>query len=98
MSIDIHSTVFTPIEPGDPYLVVASILSLQAITAKEWKIQEQHIARTLEEATAKCCELACALRRMIQERGRRVSGIRCSHCPTPATPSCGRLAIPRPAK
>ncbi len=88
----IHSTVFCPLVPDEPYLVVASVLPPEGAPPEMPQPQKRDVAPNLEEAARKCCELASLLRELARERGKDVSAIDCSHCPTADAPDCGELA------
>ena len=96
MEMNVHSTVFVPANPGEPYLVVASALPVEAREIRKLQPRSECLVTTLREAVGKCCELACAIRQWVEGGGGDVLGIRCSHCPTAHAPRCGRLARGNP--
>lgn len=92
MALRIHSTVFSPVDPEEPYLIVASVLAPNEASVGQWQPQKRGVAASLEDAAKKCCELASLLRHLAHDYGNSVSAIDCSHCPTADAPDCGALA------
>jgi hypothetical protein len=90
--MNVHATVFNPLAEHEPYMVVASALPPGVHPLRTFPIRRA-MAATLEEAVLKCCELASEVRRLSEQLGHRVQGMRCSHCPTRHAPLCGALAI-----
>jgi hypothetical protein len=95
LDLDIRSTVFQPANAEEPYYVQASAISSVGIAASRKGARKSAAAVTLEEAAAKCCELARALKHALEECGHEVRSFNCSHCPDPHAPAC-RQAAPRP--
>jgi hypothetical protein len=91
LNLMIRSTVFSPAVEGDPYLVVASAFSGHPADARK-SARRNCFAATLEEAAAKCCELARSIQSIAWQCGDNVAHVHCSHCPTPKAPECGALA------
>lgn len=90
--MNVHSTVFHPLSAGEPYMVVASAFPPESHPHPSFPFRSI-MATTLQEAVSKCCELACEVRRITEQLGHPVRGMRCSHCPTRRAPKCGALAI-----
>ena len=90
--MNVHSTVFQPIDDSGLYMIVASALPPDAHPHPAFPMRRT-TAGTLQEAIRKCCELACEVRALTEELGIPVRAIRCSHCPTRHAPKCGTLAI-----
>ncbi len=94
MTHDIHSTVFAPERPGEPYVVVASVFPYDLPLEARLRCQRRELVRSSAEAATRCCELASALRGLLEQYGRAVGRIHCTHCPSVASPECGELAAP----
>ena len=90
--MNVHSTVFHPIDDNGLYMIVASALPPGAQPHPTFPIKRS-LAGSLPEAIDKCCELACEVRALTEQLGIPVRGIHCSHCPTRLAPKCGALAI-----
>ncbi len=91
LDLMIRSTVFSPVAAGDPYLVVASAFYAHPAHGRS-DARRNCFAASLEEAAAKCCELARSVQSLARECGDRIAHIHCSHCPNPQAPECGALA------
>ena len=89
--MNVHSTVFHPVDENGPYMIVASALPPDAHPHPAFPIKRT-MAASLHEAMAKCCELACEVRAITEKLGLPVLAMRCSHCPTRHAPKCGALA------
>ena len=89
--MNVHSTVFHPVDDSGLYMIVASALPPDARPHPTFPIKRS-MATSLHEAMQKCCDLASEVRAISEQLGHRVMAIRCSHCPTRHAPKCGALA------
>lgn len=83
MEVEIRSTIFSPIEPGQPYLALASAFApSNAFDMVRKAAHRSCQASTLQEAKQKCCELAALVKDYVQAQGHRVRSVCCTTCGT----------------
>ncbi len=86
MDVGIHSTIFRPVDPAQPYLVVVSAIPIEEPRIARRSAIKRATAGTLAEAARKCDELAAALREILRFHGDSVQRL---HCPwNPGCQTC----------
>ncbi|MGE5095355.1 MAG: hypothetical protein ACM3SO_09465 [Betaproteobacteria bacterium] len=92
-TVSVTSAVCAPAHEGQPHTVLSCVIKGDTQRAVDCRIA---LAATLEEAVNRACGQARELARRSQDSGQAVSGVHCSHCPSPREPKCGALArLPR---
>jgi hypothetical protein len=77
MDVDIHSTIFQPLDEGEPYLVVVSALPIDRRSPPRRWATNTSAAASYAEAMARCEELA---RRLLERATQFGDGVRTVHC------------------
>lgn len=89
MELEIRSTIFLPVEAGEPYLVLASAFSPSGPFEVREGMQRSCLATSLDDAKQKCCELACSVKDYAHKCGDNVLSVHCTTCGTQEELRCG---------